>query len=371
MHDLTVTSKRVVLLRVGIVCAALFVASAACTLNTGDSDSPTQTPFPSLTPTTWLTATPEGFLTPTPTGAAVQDSTQVPPTQVNCTPQTGWPVYTVVAGDTLSGIAVRSGATVDQLVQANCLASAELIYIGQKLYVPSLPPTSTPAPTATPTVTPNPDAPVIQQNLNIKPHWLDQNGLAVTYADTVRLDLGEVIDALSVTFYVNDPGGGDPINIGQDGDPWDGAFWDYAFPETGSYTFWGIARNDEASSRSTSFTIRYDPNFVPPEGQYNVLSIAPVVEISGGTVFLQPGAVVTITWDDGPRGADQVDFVLTPTGSDATDGAKTLGSDTSPADGIALTWAVPQGLLGYVQAIATMPDGSTLSSEMLMVEGSG
>lgn len=43
--------------------------------------------------------------------------------------------YIVRAGDTLSAIAVRYGTTVDALVRANGLASANMIYVGQRLIV--------------------------------------------------------------------------------------------------------------------------------------------------------------------------------------------------------------------------------------------
>jgi LysM repeat protein len=44
--------------------------------------------------------------------------------------------YVVKAGDTLSAIAARYGTTTQALVQANGLASANLIYVGQRLLIP-------------------------------------------------------------------------------------------------------------------------------------------------------------------------------------------------------------------------------------------
>ena len=44
--------------------------------------------------------------------------------------------YVVVAGDTLSGIALRSGVTVDALVEENHIPNRNLIYVGQKLKIP-------------------------------------------------------------------------------------------------------------------------------------------------------------------------------------------------------------------------------------------
>ena len=45
-------------------------------------------------------------------------------------------VYRVVQGDTLSGIALRFGTTVQALVQANHIADPNLIDVGQTLVIP-------------------------------------------------------------------------------------------------------------------------------------------------------------------------------------------------------------------------------------------
>jgi LysM repeat protein len=75
-----------------------------------------------------------------------------------CGPPPGWVQYTVRPGDTLYSLAVRTRTTVYAIVQANCLVSYT-IYVGQPLWLPSLPP---PRPTATatlsPTVTDTPSA---------------------------------------------------------------------------------------------------------------------------------------------------------------------------------------------------------------------
>ncbi|MFN2222697.1 MAG: LysM peptidoglycan-binding domain-containing protein [Candidatus Promineifilaceae bacterium] len=57
-----------------------------------------------------------------------------------CTVRTDWPSYAVTRGDTLSRIARDAGATVDQLVQANCLDDPDRLYSGQRLRVPRIPP---------------------------------------------------------------------------------------------------------------------------------------------------------------------------------------------------------------------------------------
>lgn len=63
-----------------------------------------------------------------------------------CVPRTDWFVYTVQSGDTLNRIAARTNTTALQLAYANCLADANIIYVGQQLRVPQQPITPTRAP---------------------------------------------------------------------------------------------------------------------------------------------------------------------------------------------------------------------------------
>ncbi|MBN1286481.1 MAG: LysM peptidoglycan-binding domain-containing protein [Anaerolineae bacterium] len=103
----------------------------ACNIPRADSTpgsvmtlTPTPTTQPTAAPTTAPTAEP-----PTPTTESLPA----------CTPNTTWPVYTVVHGDTLFSIAQRTGGTVDALVAANCLPDRNVIEVGQLLRVPALP----------------------------------------------------------------------------------------------------------------------------------------------------------------------------------------------------------------------------------------
>ncbi len=61
--------------------------------------------------------------------------------------------YTVQPGDTLSRLSMRFGITVNDLVQANRIDNPNLIWVGQRLWIPgsgTTPPSPTAAPTATP-----------------------------------------------------------------------------------------------------------------------------------------------------------------------------------------------------------------------------
>ncbi len=76
-----------------------------------------------------------------------------------CGPPYGWRQYPVQPGDTLYALAQRHRTTVLAIKHANCLIS-NIIFVGQMLWLPPLPPTWTPTLTATPTetstVTPTP-----------------------------------------------------------------------------------------------------------------------------------------------------------------------------------------------------------------------
>ncbi len=80
---------------------------------------------------------------------ATPTSTRVP---VPCDhPPAHWRLYTVQRGDTLSILAWRHRTTVYEIMRANCLDSY-IIRVGQRLYLPPLPPT--PPPTIPPTQPP-------------------------------------------------------------------------------------------------------------------------------------------------------------------------------------------------------------------------
>lgn len=70
---------------------------------------------------------------PPPAPAPAPAPTPAPPPPA---PPAGGGAYVVVAGDTLSRIAARTGTTIDQLVQANNIKNANMIYVGQVLKLP-------------------------------------------------------------------------------------------------------------------------------------------------------------------------------------------------------------------------------------------
>lgn len=90
----------------------------------------------------WITASEEGTQAVDATAAPVaaappQPAATVAPTATPCvvSPGAGWTSYQVVAGDTLSSIASSTGASVGELMAANCLSS-DAIVAGSSLWAP-------------------------------------------------------------------------------------------------------------------------------------------------------------------------------------------------------------------------------------------
>ncbi len=110
--------------------------------------SPTVLPGLSTATTATLTQT------PTPT------TTEIIPT--NCPPPRGWQQYVVPSGVSLSDLAHARGVTVEQLMEANCLVSQDLMP-DIILYVPPLKATRAPTHTEQPdTQTPEPTLTIMQ-----------------------------------------------------------------------------------------------------------------------------------------------------------------------------------------------------------------
>ncbi len=77
----------------------------------------------------------------------------VPPaTESGCGAPPDWVTYIIQPNDTLFGLSLLLGVTVEDLQVANCLGSSTAIIAGQPLFVPfvpSIPPTATPVPVTT------------------------------------------------------------------------------------------------------------------------------------------------------------------------------------------------------------------------------
>lgn len=107
---------------------AVVAVGTVLVLATATPLPPTATPLPIVPDTTLMAGQP--FLTPENGNACGA----VPPT---------WQLYTIQPGDTLHNLAVRSGATVAEIRQVNCV-EVNVIYVGREIYLPIAPPTRIP-----------------------------------------------------------------------------------------------------------------------------------------------------------------------------------------------------------------------------------
>jgi len=90
-------------------------------------------------------------LSPTPTSTTPATETEPPtlePKDTRCVPPSSWVIYTVKRGDNLYQIGQRYRVPWQELQRANCL-STTTIRVGQGLYVPNVPPSTSPPPTQT------------------------------------------------------------------------------------------------------------------------------------------------------------------------------------------------------------------------------
>lgn len=146
------------------------------------TDTPTFTPIPTATPRIHIVESGESMLLIAQTYGVplnvlfdfnrlteedilnVGQEIKIPPSRADSAPtpapgNDGLPaqmVYVVQQGDTLLGIAIDKGTTVDAITQANPQTDLSLIFPGQQLIVPLSTPTPTNTPTPLPTSTPTP-----------------------------------------------------------------------------------------------------------------------------------------------------------------------------------------------------------------------
>jgi LysM repeat protein len=100
---------------------------------------PEATPSPAVTILPSISPTPDPISTPALTATdSPGQSTAVAQAVENCTQPEGWALYTVQMGDTFYDLRWRVDTPIDELMRANCLES-DLIFEGQKLYLPFLP----------------------------------------------------------------------------------------------------------------------------------------------------------------------------------------------------------------------------------------
>lgn len=348
--------------RLMLVLSLLALAVLACNFSAGpDGDANESTPVPTRQTGSVPTATPFATLTPT----AQPTSTPAPTATTGvvatpCTTRTDWPLYTVVAGDTLAKIARRVGTTTAALSDANCLDNPDLLEVGQALHVPQLPPP--------PTITPVPTAARASFRYPPRPdHYFLVADTAVITSPAVRLTAG-VDNAQVVQFFARKNGSGASMYLGEDRYLADGANIYYTFSEAGRYELYAVT---QSGVQSDSFLLTYDPDYEEPPPRLDSFPLVDPYLAHEGHYTLEGGSTVNLTWPGVPQQAVKIEFVLTPTGTGTGDAAEVIATDNAPFDGVAATWDVPERIWAHLQAIAYLPDGSKVSSGIINVYAEG
>ncbi|MCX7569530.1 LysM peptidoglycan-binding domain-containing protein [Tumebacillus sp. DT12] len=252
--------------------------------------------------------------------------------------------YTVVAGDSLSVIAARYGTTVTAIRTANNLTS-DMIYVGQKLTIPSG--------TATPTPTPTAPAPAPAAGEYIVQPGDTLSGLAARYnttVDAIKQASGMTGDSLiagqrlMIPGYVPPPppaesylSGADPTAVAQLGNA------NFIFPFQ-SRTGYDPLRDTWGDTRT----------YNPTTGEYRQHEGTDIMAPSGTPlVSVGSGVITNYGWSE--LGGWRVTIRL-----DNTDYSVYYAHMSRYAPGLGKGVRVSKGqLIGYVGATGYGPEGTT------------
>lgn len=166
-----------------------------------------------------------------------------------CAVRADWTAYTVLAGDTVGGLAIATNTPVVEIVVGNCLQNPDIIQAGQVLYLPRLPQTTT----ATIVVNAGPEqaASATIGFLTVEPAVVQSGAYLIRTGDiTVRAH--GVGNAWRVTFFTA-PTGTDaaPVVLGMDDNLTDGAglIWRVSYPITANV--WATATGPDGIDVAT------------------------------------------------------------------------------------------------------------------------
>lgn len=297
----------------------------------------------------------------------------------SCPIPSGWQPYVVQAGDTLSLIAFSINSSVLSLQNANCLSNPDAIFVGQTIYLPSLPASAgtvvfnTAVSTSVvatavrfPTATTAPNSPpVFTELLHISPTEIQSDGTAVTTQRTVSLNVGVMPTATTVRYFAGTSATDqNPVLVGIDNDPFNGTQINYTLSEFDNDLFFiAVAENDAGFNSSNIVHLLYDPTF-------NVELGAPVIQpftaLNGTTYTLTPNATVSISWTQAPQDATRIEFYYQATGSSTT---QLIGTDNTPNNGALVSWLVPQSINGQVFARAVYSTRTVDSQRINVISG--
>ncbi len=303
--------------------------------------APTQIPLPTALPLPSVTPTSAPTLTPTTSAPA----TPIPVANRPCTTRTDWPVYVVVAGDTLADIARRSNSTVTELATANCLANANNIFAGQQLRVPRIPATATPKPTSTPQPVPT--------SMDNDPRILSFR--LATEVNPRRLEW-YTWNAGSAVLSVSGPRG---AYIGYGTQPANGTFvlpdlgMDFAPYATFTLTIKDLAGRDVFGPNGLPIMARVDVEIGPAPLDCPTLTdtgsgeiqVSPVLGMVERCSYIRPNQTIWLTWQGAPGLTSAEYYFLPRAGSTCgTPGnPNVIGVDNNIADGNMITWYVGAG----------------------------
>ncbi|MBI1278615.1 MAG: LysM peptidoglycan-binding domain-containing protein [Anaerolineaceae bacterium] len=331
-----------------VLLMLMLVANAGCNLTVNVVDNPP--PSPTSTQPGAVVERPTNkppTLTPLPTVPTAIPATAAP----TCTPRTDWPLYKVVAGDTLGRIAVRAGSSTTELIQANCLTNANLIAVGQSLRVPRQP---TPPTTVPPTLTPT----LAVQNIgtiSVSPTVTGDAGnfqLNGGTTITIKWESGPA-DAVRVDFFRRAFDGTITL-IGSDGNASDGLSATWIAQPNFQGTLTASAIRADGSHVEPYFTPTVYVN--DPSSPDNAIVLNTYLRVEGDTYFVRANQPIVLTWKNAPRTDQRVDFKFSP--ADRTKQPYVLGSDTNLSDGLAtLIVTFAAGDLGIISAESYRPDG--------------
>lgn len=267
------------------------------------------------------------ILSPSPSPTTLSESPSPSPTTSNtasdgasspaCTPRSDWPLYSVSAGDTLGGLAERTGSSVSALMEANCLTNANLLAVGQGLRVPRQPAApAQPLPAGCSFSTQQPGVSILDASA---PGGPIVGTMEIGRAYTVTMQ-----DALHWHILIDHAKGG----------------W---------------VNKQLGSSTGDCSDIPPGQPAPPPSGgdappAVGHLRVEPGTVQPDGSLLLTGGSSVTLHWEGVPAslGLTKVQFLLH---SLEDNRAQPIASDLDLRDGsISATWTVPAGTQGVLSA---------------------
>ncbi len=368
--------------------ALIMLVGAALGCNLGASEA-TPTPIPaSDTPFLIVTdqATADANTTALTSVAVPPASTDVPQAQnIPCTYPANWPVYRVLAGDTLGTIAQRAQTTTDALVSGNCLPNADLISVGQLLRVPNVPSAATPIPAPVGTG-------MSVGNVAITPAQV-VSGRYMIQPGQVTLSATNVHNVNQVAYIYTQTGAVEPQIVAIDNHPTGGvssAIW--TVPSVaifGTITAYGYDHASD-SVRGGTILVFYTPNATPepitpvatfltlmptylpltytptangPAPVVGRVSISPAKTVNGA-YEIAPGTLTVHV--DGLQNVSQVTYVYQPADGSAQ---QVVAVDNNPSATTSTAyWPFAGGALsGTLTAFGYAPGGNSVQATSIQV----